>query len=397
MSRARFWLVPVVALAMAVFASSATAQPDEAGGILLPAKLDAEGSSQMLIPISVKGHTFWCNADSGGSRVLSLDLAKALNAGLQPNSQGTAAGVGPDVIRDQRVRGVAVAIGPVVLQDITIVLVQRPTVVPDIDCVLGLGLLPEFAVEFDYLTPAVRLIPAARFRPAATAIAIPIAIDRNATPSTKGRLQIGTADNVDVTLMVDTGASYYDLVLLKPFIESHHLANRIGTMVPRFSDTPGMTITATRAATLSVGPFEISGPVAALISTGSSGTFSVDGLLGTGFLRRFKVTFDYSHQQVWLEPNGRPLGPQVFDASGIEVRPTEAHEFAIVAVAPDSAAAAANLRVGDVLKEIDGRRTRDMTLGDIQAAFSRAGVTCTVQIERGTHVDKATLQLRCLL
>jgi membrane-associated protease RseP (regulator of RpoE activity) len=155
-----------------------------------------------------------------------------------------------------------------------------------------------------------------------------------------------------------------------------------------------MSIAATRATTLSVGPFEISGPVAALISTGSGGTFSVDGLLGTGFLRRFKVTFDYSHQQIWFEPNGRPRDPQVFDASGIEVRPTEAHEFAIVAVAPDSPAAEANLRVGDVLKEIDGRRTRDMTLGDIQDAFSRAGVTCTVQMERGTHVDKATLPLR---
>jgi hypothetical protein len=395
MSRAGFSLALAgTTLGIAVFASTATAQSDETGGVLLPAKLDAEGASQMLIPISVQGHIFWCNADSGGSRALSLDLAKALDAGLQPNATGTNAGVGPDVSRDQRVRGVAVEVGPIVLQDITIVLVPRPTVVPDIDCVLGLGLLPEFAIEFDYLTPAVRLIPATRFRPAATAIAIPIAIDRNATPSTKARLQIGTADNVDVTLMVDTGASYYDLVLLKPFIDTNHLMNRIGTMVPRFSDTPGMAITATRTTTLSVGPFEISGPVAALISTGSGGTFSVDGLLGTGFLRRFKVTFDYSHQQIWLEPNGRPRGPQVFDASGIEVRPTEAHEFAIVAVAPDSPATEANLRVGDVLKEIDGRRTRDMTLGDIQDAFSRAGVTCTVQMERGTHVDKTTLQLR---
>jgi hypothetical protein len=335
MSTVRFSLaLAATALGMAVFASTATAQPDDSGGVLLPAKLDAEGFSQMLIPISVKGHTFWCNADSGGSRVLSLDLAKALNAGLQPNATGTNAGVGPEVSRDQRVRGVAVEIGPIVLQDITIVLAPRPMVVPDVDCVLGLGLLPEFAIEFDYLKPAVRLIPAARFRPAATAIAIPILIDQIATPSTKARLQIGTADHVDVSLIVDTGASYYDLVLLKPFLDSNQLTTRIRTMVPRFSDTPGMMIAATRATTLSVGPFEISGPVAALISTGSGGTFSADGLLGTGFLRRFNVTFDYSRQQVWLEPNGRARGPQVFDASGIEVRPTEAHEFAIVGSRP---------------------------------------------------------------
>jgi hypothetical protein len=74
-------------------------------------------------------------------------------------------------------------------------------------------------------------------------------------------------------------------------------------------------------------------------------------LLGTGFLRRFVVTFDYSHQQLWL-----------VDAEG-------------------ATGAGRN-------------RTRDMTLGDIQDAFGRAGVTCTVQIERGTHVNKVTLQLR---
>src|SRR5882757_473902 len=66
MSRARFRLVlAVTALGIAVFASTATVQPDETGGVLLPAKLDAEGSSQMLIPVSVDGHTFWCSADSG--------------------------------------------------------------------------------------------------------------------------------------------------------------------------------------------------------------------------------------------------------------------------------------------------------------------------------------------
>ncbi len=86
-----------MAVAVALLTVPAAAQSTDAhgGGILLPAKLDAEGASQMLIPIRVQGHTFWCNADSGGSRVLSLDLTKALDAGLRPNATGTNAGVGP--------------------------------------------------------------------------------------------------------------------------------------------------------------------------------------------------------------------------------------------------------------------------------------------------------------
>jgi hypothetical protein len=244
------------------------------------------------------------------------------------------------------VRGVTIEIGTAVLHDVTIVLVQRPTVVPDIDCVFDLGLLPEYAIEFDYLSPSVRLIPTSRFRPSAAAVSVPITIDRAATPSTTVRLRIGNTDPVAVTLMIDTGASYYDFALLKPFIDANHVTWRIGKVTPRFSDATGMSVSAARATALAIGPFQVSGPVAALISTPSGGTFSADGVLGTGFLRRFEMTFDYSHQRLSLESNGGSMGPQPFDASGIEVSPAISREFAIVSVATDSAASAAGLRVG---------------------------------------------------
>jgi hypothetical protein len=66
--------VGAVVWGLVVAAATATAQPDDAREVVLPAKLDVEGLSQMLIPIKIDGHTFWCNADSGGSRVLSLLL-----------------------------------------------------------------------------------------------------------------------------------------------------------------------------------------------------------------------------------------------------------------------------------------------------------------------------------
>ena len=106
------------------------------------------------------------------------------------------------------------------------------------------------------------------------------------------------------------------------------------------------------------------------------------------------MTFDYSRQQLWLKPNGRLSGPQPFDASGIEARPTEAHEFVIVAIAPDSPASLAGLRVGDLLKQVDGRPARDMNLGQIQDVFNRVGEICTVHIERDGRTQTAKLHLR---
>ncbi len=181
--------------------------------------------------------------------------------------------------------------------------------------------------------------------------------------------------------------------LLEPFVDAHRLIDHVGSVVRRYSDTPGMTLSAARMTAARVGPFEITGPVTAMISTASSGTFTVDGLLGAGFLRRFKVTFDFSRQQLWLEPNGRARGPQAFDASGIDVRPTGAHDFAIVAVAPDSPGDRAGLRVGDLLAEIDGRRASDLTLGEIQELLNQSGATCTIRVQRDGRVHTVTLRL----
>lgn len=58
------------------------------------AKFDAEGLSEFLIPVTVRGKVFWCNLDSGGSWVFSMDTAIALAAGMVPNGTGSSAGSG---------------------------------------------------------------------------------------------------------------------------------------------------------------------------------------------------------------------------------------------------------------------------------------------------------------
>jgi hypothetical protein len=94
-----------VTLCSLAFAVNAVAQSraDTKGSdpVVVAAKLDAEGFSQLLVPITVNSHRFWCNVDSGGSWVLSLDATKARNSGLQPNATGSSAGVGPNVIQNQ--------------------------------------------------------------------------------------------------------------------------------------------------------------------------------------------------------------------------------------------------------------------------------------------------------
>ena len=76
MSSAHGRRIARLAVGFQLVAAALLAQPPSPNPVVLAAKLDAEGASQLLIPVAIDGHAFWCNADSGGSRVLSLDSTK---------------------------------------------------------------------------------------------------------------------------------------------------------------------------------------------------------------------------------------------------------------------------------------------------------------------------------
>ena len=185
-------------------------------------------------------------------------------------------------------------------------------------------------------------------------------------------------------------------VLMKPFIDANRVLSRVGTVVAQVSDHPGMALAAARLAAVSVGPFEIADPVAALVLTPSAGIIQ-DGVVGAGFFKRFTVTFDYTRKQMWLEPNARLHERQLFDASGLEFRPTANGGYAVAAVIPGSPGAENDLRVGDLLLEIDGRSARELSLGDIKAVLSRPTGTAVLRVEREGSTRMATLRLKSLL
>jgi len=373
--------------ASAIAQSAAPANP-----VTVAARFDAEGLSQLLAPVAIGGKTFWCSIDSGGSWVLTLHTAKALAAGLRPNAAGSSAGAGPEVVADQRVRGVDVSVGAVTLPDLTIVLRDQPSIVPDMDCVFGLALLQDYVVEFDYETPRIRIFDAQTFRPPNGVTPLPFELNRFRQPYIGATMTLATGDEIRSNLVIDTGTSYYSAVWVKSFLDSHDVRSRIGLVVPEHAHTPGLVLSAARPTRLTVGPHAVSNPVIALLSSASAG-LTEDGTLGAGFLRRFTVTFDYRHKLVWLVPNGRFEEPQPFDASGIEFGYASDGALTIEAIARDSPAAAAGFQPGDRLVRIDGRGADSVTLRDVKTILSRANTICELRVDRKGELRTATLRL----
>jgi len=62
-----------------------------------------------------------------------------------------------------------------------------------------------------------------------------------------------------------------------------------------------------------------------------------------------------------------------------------------------SPAAAAGLREGDLLLELDGRKASEMSISEITRRFEADGDTCVVRIRRGAEEAMLKIALRRIL
>jgi len=109
---------------------------------------------------------------------------------------------------------------------------------------------------------------------------------------------------VNARVMIDTGASQ-GVILRYPFASSHGLLEKGGGTSTAPSLASGtLSLVALPVRELRIGSLRIAGPAVKAFRqpTGSGGYTETDGLLGNDVLRRYRVTFDYAHRRMLLEP-----------------------------------------------------------------------------------------------
>ena len=140
------------------------------------------------------------------------------------------------------------------------------------------------------------------------------------------------------------------------------------------------------------------GPTAGLAEDkhGSMSDPSYEGNVGSGFLKRFVVTFDYAHQTMYLKPIvPAPMDAGRFDRSGMWIN-AGPDGYAVTDVAAGGPAAQAGIAVGDVITALDGQPVRAEGLSDARISLRArpVGTKVRVALKRGAEAKTVTLVLQ---
>ena len=260
---------------------------------------------------------------------------------------------------------------------------------------LGHDLFSTYVVEIDYAAERLRLYAPDSYVYRGSGEILPLTIEDNQPFVAAEIIQPGRAP-IPAKIKIDTGSADA-LGLNGSFVQATGLIPQTQRSVP----SPGVALGGitenfvARLGALRLGRFTLPNIVAGysrdLRRGGDAGT------MGGEVLRRFRVIFDYARRRLILEPNQHLDEPFRYDSSGLFLV-TEAQNSAalkILRVGPDTPAAEAGLREGDVITAIDG--AAPPSLERVREMLSRPGERRRLRVRAGTASQEISLRLRPLI
>jgi hypothetical protein len=266
------------------------------------------------------------------------------------------------------------------------------------DAFFGSNLFLRYTITTDYEHERTTFAPPGSSpAPSGTPIAIKI-IDN--VPYVEATIEGEDGKAITGLFLLDSGTADVRgaMILSRAFLDAHPGLITEAHLV----DAPAVTAVGgiihfklARVPHLILGPFHFY-EVVGIVPDASSGVLAnanIAGFIGSGILRRFTVTWDYTHSLMVLLPNRALQAPFETDASGIHlVSPGPKYQAVMVdSVLPNSPAALAGLEPGDEILSVD--KARGAPLWKVADALRKAGTTVVLEVQR----KATTLKIRLLL
>ena len=300
-------------------------------------------SGHLFVKVMLDGHgPFRMLLDAGGGNVLSGQTAEALLGPGKPIPQ--ALPVASTVINGVELGGQRYAVA-----DIDGFL-RRVEGLDDVAGVLGLEWFVRMPVRIDYARSRLTFYDPAQFKYDGGGTRVPVAV-RGRLPQVKGSI-----DGVEGMFEIDTG-SRGSLTLAPAFATKNDFEKRLGAKNLAIAGAGiggPLHVVQARAKILKLGGVDVPNPIVAVPQvSGETGKTEVSGNVGFALMRQFAITYDLPSDSLYFERYINFGSPDTADRGGIwlERGPDGYHVVEVVAGGP---AAAAGLKAGDVIIEING-------------------------------------------
>jgi hypothetical protein len=333
--------------------------------------------------------------DTGGHTLLSPRVVQEV--GLESVGASATAGAGEKTATSGYARYREIAIGKARLRDQVGFALQiyEPAIEGiQVDGMIGFEYFSRFAVRLDYGARTMTTMDFAHFAAKNAGTAVPFKFYDHLPQVT------GTVDGLPALFDIDSG-SRSEIDITGPFVARHRLRDKYVKGVSAITGWgvggPSRSYVV-RLRSLTLHGIKVDNVVASL-SESKRGSFSdpnYDGNIGSGVLKRFAVTFDYSHQTMYLDRlSPQPVDVGRFDRSGMWINAADG-AYEIKSIAADSPAAQAGLAEGDLITSLNGEPAVAEKLSDARSMLRTlpAGAEVSVTFKRGGSEQRTTLRLR---
>jgi len=239
---------------------------------------------------------------------------------------------------------------------------------------LGYDLLSRFVVRINYEAQTLTLIDPKTFQPSAgDGVSLPLDLNNN-VPSV-----LASFDSLPPAhFLVDTGDGASTVMLYSPYVAENHVAQKYPQGIYDVGQGVGNVFLERQVRAHS---FAIAGEAfhdipthLSLDTKGAGAGRLLAGALGTDFLSRFTVTFDYPHSRIFFAPNSqthKPFDTRTFGIMVVQGVDYKSHKPRMVIGAnPKAPDKDVKKLYGATLLQIDGQDALALGLGEVRRRLS---------------------------
>jgi hypothetical protein len=343
------------------------------------------GAKSVLVKVSINGAPPVDFILDTGASLTAIDKDYALELGIHAEGDASVQGIAASgSMRFGNVKSIALSGdgASVTLRDFRAALLDfsegsKMVLWKEAHGLLGADFLSRFAVEIDYDAQTVRLFDPAKFTYQGKGEPIPFELHQGIPV-----VEMTLDGRCTGKFLVDVGNSFHTTVH-GSMVRSCRMLGRKRNEVQVMGGGIGGGFVGTlcRLDSLQIGPFGWSEPVAtlALHTGGGIGSQEISGNIGNDLLERFRCTYDYAHQTLYLEPGKRYGRREMVSRLGVTLIRWGENVYA-GNVLTHSAGYEAGLRWYDKIIAIDGKPALDWTREDLDRLLEEGEVGSVHQI-----------------